>query len=110
VKVRLVAAYTPLCALGFAMWLLWAVIARIDRWSAAPFVALFYGLVIAAAGFVVSALWARQRGEAPISPAARELGLFMTAIALLAALWVWSPYLEPLVAWCVRKTSNLRFR
>jgi len=107
---RLLACWLPVAGLACLAALVWAAIERSDRWSAPPFVALLYGLWLSVAAFFVACALAHRKNAGALPAAARELGFFVSLIALLTALWVFSPWLEPLVGWCVRKSSNLRFR
>jgi hypothetical protein len=109
-RLRPVATWLPVVALGCAAWFAWAAIVRSDQWSAQPFVLLLYGLWLLTVLFVVAAGLALHRNEGALPAAARELGFVVLLLALLTVLWVWSPWLQPLVAWCVRRSSNLRFR
>ena len=110
-KLRPVATWSPVVGFGLGAWLVWAFAARHDDWNAWSFALLFYGGVICTVAAHVAALLARRRGETAPPEFATELRRALSAVVLVAVLWVWcKPVMEPVVGWWMRQSSMWRFR
>jgi hypothetical protein len=109
-KLRWLASCFPLAGLGSAAALVWALSTRLQEWSARSFVLLFYaGLLCAVVSQITAQLLRRQRQD-PLPDVIGQLRGILTLLAVVGALWVWTPtLLEPIVGWCLRQVSVWRF-
>jgi hypothetical protein len=101
--VRRLAVVAPLVGLAAIGVLVFAAVARFDRWDAPAFVLPVY---VAALAAVVGTLAARRAGGAPL----RRLRVALWIAAVVMLLWVWTPWLRPLVTWYLRQLATWRFR
>ena len=110
-KLRPVAVGLPWVGLSFVAWLGWALVTRLSRWAAAPFVLLVYGIMGCAVAAHVIEWLGRRRGEAASPAVVRVARILLSLVALVLALWVWCPLvMQPIVGYTMRAVSTWKFR
>lgn len=98
----------------------WALVNRLDRWEARPFVLLIYGAALCC--FVAwLTYWKGRAARIPGQEGSPEGGpqrlqrmveaglQNLTGVLTLIFLWVWFPPMERLVGWIIRQASCFKY-